>query len=453
MHDSYYDSEDFKNVLKLFEESEKMGENRFFDSDDLLNIADYYCIHGKITEAREIVDRTLDTFPDSDEALMMKSRMILTYDHDPEKAEEVAAMISDKDDIDYYYLKAELLLSRGLDTEAEACLQKVYDREDEDERDVIAEEIAKIYADYNIMTMAKKWNDRCHDNDSIPRKEMEARILINEGRYEESQNILNELIDDDPYNSLYWNLLSTTQYLCGNFSDSITSSEYSLAINPNDEEALLNKANGLYRLSNYDDAIEYYRRFMRIRPDEESGDMMIGICMLGQNRTQEAVEYLKKAEKNISIDSTHNDEIYQELVIALCKLNRFAEAEKYIRRSEQADCDHNEMKVLEGYMLMNRGEYDSGRECFQQALKDSDYSPHIYLKIGMSLYENQFYLAAYLTTKSLLEICPDELPEAYAYHALFCYAAHKDDEFREYRKIAFDKDPQQAQSLLGEIKL
>jgi tetratricopeptide (TPR) repeat protein len=133
MADNYYDSEDFRNILKSYEESEKAGENRFFDSDDLLNIADYYCLHGKVPQARAIVDKVLEMFPDSNDALLMKSRMFLTYDHDPDKADKVAEMVSDKHDVDYAYLKAEILLSRGMGEEAEALLQTVYDEADDEE--------------------------------------------------------------------------------------------------------------------------------------------------------------------------------------------------------------------------------------------------------------------------------------------------------------------------------
>ena len=453
MANNYYDSEEFRIILKSFEESEKTGKNLFFGSGDLLDIADYYCLHGKVPEARAIVDRALETFPDSDEALLMKSRMALTYDHDPDEAEIIADMVNDKHDADYAYLKAEIMLSRGLEDEAEALLQKVYDEADDEEPEVIAEEITRIYADYNNVALAKKWFERTGNSDSASKKELKVRLLIADGNIEEGQKMLNELIDDDPYNSLYWNLLSSTQYLSDDIEDAITSSEYSLAINPNDEEAILNKANGLYKLGNYEDAIDYYKRFVRIRPDEESGEMMIGISLIALNRVQEGVEYLKKAEKKISIDSTHNDEIYQELVIALSKLNRFDEALAYIKRSESAECEHNEMKVLEGFVLMKKDDLEGGRECYQQALTDSGYSPVIYLKIGMALYENHLYSAAYMTTKSLLNICPDEMSEAYAYHALFCYFVRKDDEYMEYRKIAFEKDPKLAEMVLGEIRL
>lgn len=470
MANNYYDSEEFRKILKSYEESEKTGENRFFDSNDLLDIADYYCLHGKVPEARVIVDNALETFPDSDDALLMKARMLLTYDHDPDKAESVAEMVNDKQDVDYIYIMVEIMLTRGKREEAEQWLEKVYGS-DEEEPEEVAEEIAKIYADYNDMKMAKKWLDRSGDDDSSSKKELRVRILISNGEIEESQAILNELIDEDPYNTLYWNLLATTQYLSNNIEDAITSCEYSLAINPNDEEALLNKANGLYQLGNYEDAIKYYKQFMKLRPDEDSGDMMIGISMIAQDRIQEGVEYLKKAEKKITIDSTHNNEIYQELTLALCKLNLFDEALAYIKKSDKKKCDHNDMMVLKGYVLMMKGDFDAGQVCFKKALKNSGFSPYIYLKIGIALYENHLYISAYMTTKSLIDTLThnslisstpgdkqiqeknvttiEDMPEVYAYHALFSLYVNHEDEYEEYKKLAYEKDPNVADVVLG----
>ena len=68
------------------------------------------------------------------------------------------------------------------------------------------------------------------------------------GNYVESETILNELLDADPYFGPYWNQLAQSQFLRNDIQDSIISSEYSIAINPNDEEAVLNKANGLLHL-------------------------------------------------------------------------------------------------------------------------------------------------------------------------------------------------------------
>ncbi|RRD02934.1 tetratricopeptide repeat protein [Prevotella sp. OH937_COT-195] len=451
MTENYYDNEEFREILNSYEESEKMGRSRFFDSDDLLDIADYYCIHGKVAKARAMVDDVIETFTDADDALLMKSRMQLTYDHDPDGAEKTMDCVADKDNIDYIYIKAEIMLTRKQDNEAEKLLQQVYSREEE-EKEEIAEEVARIYADYNCLGMAEAWLEKSGNKESDQKKEIKAMILINKGKLEESQEILNQLIDNDPYETAYWNLLAKAQLMSGNIEDSIISSEYSLAINPNDDEAVLNKGSALYQLGNYDEAIRYFKHFTALRPDEEGGEMMLGIAMIAQNRLQEGVEHLKEAEKKISIDSRNVGDIYRELTVALCHLGHYDEALAYLDRSEKAEWSHTDRDVMRGLVLMSKGEYEKGQKCYEKALKDSGYSAQTYLKIGMALYESRLYVSAYLTTKSLLDICGDELPEAYAYHALFCLYTDNEKEYMEYRKIAFEKTPHTAEMLLGNIK-
>lgn len=54
--------------------------------------------------------------------------------------------------------------------------------------------------------------------------------------------------------------------MANNIQESITSSEFSIAINPDDEEAILNKANGLFFLGNVDEAMKYYKTVGYIAP-------------------------------------------------------------------------------------------------------------------------------------------------------------------------------------------
>lgn len=451
MADNFYDNDEFRELLSSFEKTERTGKGRFFDPDDLLDIADYYCMHGKVDKARRIVDDVIVTFSDADDALLMKSRMQLTYDHNPEEAERTMEQVADKGNIEYKYIKAEIMLTRRQDAKAAELLQQIYDVE-EDDREEVAEEIARIYAEYDCLEMASAWLGKCGEEDNDRKKEIKAMVLIDNGKLEEGQKILNELIDGDPYETAYWNLLAKAQLMGGDIEDSIVSSEYSLAINPNDDEAALNKGNALYQLGNYDEAARYFRLFSTLRPDEEGGDMMLGMAMIAQNRLQEGVEHLKKAEEKISIDSKNTGEIYRELIVALCHLGRSDEALAYIERSDKAEWNSAEKDIMRGLALMSKGEYEKGQKCYEKALKDSDYSAQTYLRIAMALYESRLYVSAYLTTKSLLEICGDELPEVYAYHALFCLYIENEKEYIKYRKIAFEKSPHAAEMLLGNVK-
>ncbi|MGG6548894.1 UNVERIFIED_CONTAM: hypothetical protein NY100_26125, partial [Prevotella sp. 15_C9] len=75
--------------------------------------------------------------------------------------------------------------------------------------------------------------------ESSPFREIQARLMNIRVKYEESEKILNELLDENPYSGIYWNRLAQNQFLRNNFQESVTSSEYSIAINPDDDEALL----------------------------------------------------------------------------------------------------------------------------------------------------------------------------------------------------------------------
>ena len=100
-----------------------------------------------------------------------------------------------------------------------------------------------------------------------------------------------------PFASPYWNQLASSQFLSNRIRDSIESSEYSIAINPDDEEALLNKANGMFSLGEYEEALTYYHRFNNLHRDDETGDVLIGITLINLDRPEEALVHLKKSRR------------------------------------------------------------------------------------------------------------------------------------------------------------
>ena len=58
------------------------------------------------------------------------------------------------------------------------------------------------------------------------------------GKYKDSERIFNELIDRNPYSTTYWNALASTQLMNEDYNNAITSSEYAIAIAPNDPEGI-----------------------------------------------------------------------------------------------------------------------------------------------------------------------------------------------------------------------
>jgi len=209
-------------------------------------------------------------------------------------AYEIAEMIVDKSDLDYLYLKAEIMIVDNKAAEADDFLQSQYDEviSQEDREDYVLD-VAALFSDYEENEYVEKWLSRSTKTEDNDYKELRARLLKSRGKYKESESILNELLDTNPYSGPYWNQLAQNQLLRNDIKDSITSSEYSIAINPDDEEAILNKANGLFTLGNYEESLKYYERYKKLCHNQDTTvvDVTIGHIHLMQGNASEAQRY------------------------------------------------------------------------------------------------------------------------------------------------------------------
>ena len=448
--EDYFLSNDFKAILKKFEEAENEGRFALLDSDELVDIAEYYYNNGKPDKAGEIIERTLSVYPGSAAPLLFQARLALIEDKDTAKAEYFTEMIEDKTDPEYFYMKAETMLYKGMADEADTYLKDRFDEIDDEDKDYFAIDSAALFIDYGAIKKAEKWLKRCEDTDLIDYKEQAARISLENGEYEKSKKLYNELIDEDPFSTQYWNSLASSQFFSNNIEDSIQSSEYSIAINPKNAAALLNKANGLYNLGNYKEALEYYKRYNELCPDDENGEMLIGFCNLLLEDFHGAIEHLAKAEKLLPPQSPSLIDVYKDWAFALCRLGRMDECMEVLDKTDKLDCDHNEMLVYRGSLLAGSGRKTEARELFFKALKNSGFSPNIFLKIAITVYESGDLALAYKIFKSLYEYY-NGMTDGYAYFAACCYDLGRADEFLQCLKIASEHSPSELKALLEKL--
>lgn len=450
-NDNYFDSKEFKENLEKYEDAVLNGISVYLDSDELADIAEYYHIKGNTKQAVEVIDYAVSLFPGATSPLVFKASLALLKEHDIEKAYRIIDLIDDKTDLDYYYIKAEIMIVENDIDKADGFLKEKFDIISEDEKDDYIIDVATLFADYEIMDKAEEWLKMVAAKDTIEYKEVWGRILFGKGDYDESERIFNDLIDSNPYSSIYWNRLASSQFMHNNIQDSITSSEYSIAINPDDDEAILNKANGLFSLGNYEEALEYYKRFTKLNKTDETGEMFQGITLMNLNRLQEAVIHLKEAERLVAPQSPNRLEIYQELAFLLNRLGDTRQAIEYIDKTDEMECDHNEMTVLRGHIMLENGNMEEAQKYFQKAIKDSELSPKVFLKIAISIYDNSYKKMAYKLLKTLLETVNDDWNEGYAYLARCCLDLGKHEEFMKYLKIATDINPNEAKTVLSDL--
>ena len=449
-NDEYYNDEEFLEILKQYEETVGAGLPVLMDADDLADIADYYQMKGRFEDAQRALDRALELEPDSVVALNYKVHDSLNRD-DYAAAEEYLSRMIDHQLPEYIYCRAEIWIAQDMLDEADEYLRQQYEECPPEEMQDYVLDVVNLYNDYGADEKAMEWMMRAKPENSDDFKELMGRTLFGMGKYDDSERIFNELIDHDPFQKRYWNALANTQFMKENYGEAVASSEYAIAIDPDDPEGLLAKANGLFRLENYEEALKYFQRYSEHEPDDEFGHLHQGTCLINLGRYREAVEALKTAAEKAPDGSPYLVEIYQELAFSYSELKEPDTAIHYIDLTDDLECDHDDMMVIRGHILLGSDRVEEAEEMFEKALDQSKNTPQTLLRIIVSFYDNHRFEIAHAMFLGYFENVTKKWKDGYSYFALCCYDMKRYDEFMKYMKIACERNPQEARQVLGTL--
>lgn len=449
--DAYFDSEEFRNILDNYEESVKSGHPIYMDADDLADIADYYHFTGNDEEAYKVIEYALSLYPYATLPNVFRARQALATG-DIEAARQFIEQIENKDDPEYYYIQAEMLVAQDKVEEADAYLRDYFLTVPPDEYQDFVMDVANIYFDYGLNDKAYEWLMRSKGDASNDFKELMARTLFGLGKYKDSERLFTELLDQDPYCKRYWNALANAQYMSEDYHEAITSSEYAIAIDPNDPEGILNKANALYRLEEFEKAIQYYDRYGEISKPDEYSLLHKGSCLLNITQYEKALTTLQYALEVCPPHSKLLPQIYHELALCSGLLHRKDEAIGYIDKTFDLDCNHVDMMVVKGHIYLENDCEKEAVEVFKSAMIRSNNDPDIIMRILVSLYDNKYLTTCYAMFKKFFSTIVDEdYNQGYSYMALCCWEMGYYEEFLFYLRMATDRNPREARTVLGHM--
>ena len=449
--EEYFKSEEFQELLESYEASINAGGNPFMDADDLVDLADYYSWQGFDDKAEAAIDYALELYPSATLPNVFKARKALS-EGDYAQAGVYRDEIENHDDPDYHYLVAEIMIAQGDIEAGDSYLREYAKSVEPDEYEDFVRDCANLYIDYEQSEKAYEWMLRSKGDESDDFKELMARTLFGLGKYKDSERIFNELIDLHPFSKHYWTALASAQFMNEEYSNAITSSEYAIAIDPNDPDAVSQKAGGLLRLGNYEEAQKFYQKYCELVPDDEFGFLYQGVCLVNMSRYDEALPLLRMALAVAPKDSPFLTQIYQELAFCYSSQHQVKLALEMLKKTEAYDCDHVDMMVVKGHILLQNNLIAEAEEAFKQAILKSDNSPAILLRIIVSLYDNRYLQACYQMLLKFFQLVNDYYPDfksGNAYMALCCYDMGHYDEFLKYLRLAVSQDPHEAMSVLG----
>ena len=144
-------------------------------------------------------------------------------------------------------------------------------------------------------------------------------------------------------------------------------------------------------------------------------------------------------------------EIYQELAFTYSELRMPETAVGYIDKTDDLDCDHVDMLVVRGHILLANMKVEEAQRMFRQAIIDSGSPPRTVMRIIVSLYDNHLLEASYDMFLKYFKMVDDNWNEGYSYMALCCYDLQRYDEFLSYLKKACEVNPAEARIALSHM--
>lgn len=309
---SYFDSQEFIDLLDMYENMLSDGGSVYFDSMDIANIAEYYTLSGDLDKSDAAVEYGLNLHPSDPDILIAKASNLLLRGRKDEAA-VIAESISDPDNQELLYLKGEIAIASDDPDTADAFFTQAVELSDHDPG--MFNDIIVKFMDNRYFELCQKWLDMAlvMSPDSRNFIELQADLYFDTGQSESAIEWYNHLLDEFAYDTYYWEQLGRIYYEKNDFPKAKECFEFIEAIEPENSQAHMMKAGCLFSMEEWNDAFKIYRSLLD--KDKNSYTLLYycGRCLYEQCIYDEALEYLNGSREMLMLDQDVPQELYTEL--------------------------------------------------------------------------------------------------------------------------------------------
>ena len=267
--------------------------------------------------------------------------------------------------------------------------------------------------------------------------------------YNGAIEMLEKVIDKDPFNVDNWILISSLQLMADKYSDSATSAEYAIAIDDKQADAYMNLGNSFFKMCNYTKALDAYDKYSKLS-DNELGDILRARCYFCMQDTAKAYQLLMVAKGKCTDNKNNLIDIYKDLAIVCGWSSKPETAFEYINLLKKEKYKDAELNLIEGSILLGMKKLEQANDVFTIGYELSTNKQEYLFQVAVSFYEHSYDKAAYLLFKEIFTRDPKRI-RGLAYLAVTCNYLGFEDEFLKYLTIAVEKNPDEAKAVLGEM--
>lgn len=433
---------ELQNLIAQYEAVKAKNESLYLDGDQLADIADLYASERKFKEAQEVITYGLGLHPGHTDLMVEQAYLFLDLNQ-PQKAKEVAELITDTYSSNVKLLLAELLLNEGKLDAADQMLDSIEEEEKNDQGILV--DIVYLYTDLGYPEKGVQWLKRgaemYKDDEDFLAATADCYGAAGAEYIEQAIVVFNKLIDKNPYNPAYWVGLAKCQFATKDFDKAIESCDFAIAADEDFGEAHIIKAHSLFHLENIEGAIVEYRKALKYKTlSPEFTYMFIGLAYTQQENWAEANESysmaLRAIEENGNGSSPLLSDIYSNKALCASRQGDSEEAHRLCRLAKELAPQDAEPYLLEGRIYMEEDNFDLARAEWALALR---YAPEAdtWMEIGNYSLEFRMLENARFCFEQVLEEDP-EYPKICEQLAAVCLVLQDHEGFKKYNAMSGD---------------
>ena len=318
-------------LIQRFENTISQGSVQYYDTDDLETIIDCYIAIDQLDKARIALDYAYRIHPDSTEIRCKEGKLCL-MEGAYEKAIEILDPIQHTEP-DYIAILAECHLRMYNFNKSKKLFSQYLTLCNTNELAAVFADIASLYNSHNQPELALEFIEN-----GVALFPDDTNILIEKAfaleqldQLDQAASLFSRVLDINPYQPEIWGMLGSILFRQNNFTEAIKAYDYTLAINPDDISAKLQRAHCLFNLGQFKEAIEPYEDYLKINPYDE-----MVITFLAE--TYENIDEWETAQKLYQNALNINNNIIEAwvgLAASLHTLGKLEEAYKTIKKADK----------------------------------------------------------------------------------------------------------------------
>ena len=357
-----FENEEFKVLLRKYEDMRSGSQSIFFDVEEFEQIIDYYLDDFQYDEAREAAQLGKQQHPSSVE-IMYKFIHIHIEQGKPKKALALLEEIPEweKNNPERYFLKGTALCLLGKLKDAESQFDRALEISTDDTFEALVN-ISIAFENVRHYELAIKYLLQAYrqhpDNLSV---------LYDLGyfyerlhRFDDSLSYYHQYLDLDPYSDNVWYNVGIVFHKLEQYDKAVEAYDYSIAINPDYASAYFNRASVWMNAGSYEKAIETYREFLEVEPENTQAYCYMGDCYEQMDRLDLALNAFQKV---IELDNTDPEGWFGAGMI-YHRQGQFQEAITYLLKSIEFDNNNLDYWINLGYANEDAGLIEEAVKCY-----------------------------------------------------------------------------------------